>query len=168
MSIRIATKEKLKSLVELSKKDIINIEKGIYNHTINNAVEKGIYRNWKDFEFCILYNDIARRILMNIDPKSNIQNNNLLKKIQDNPKICSKLAQMSFDELYPEIWQNLLIEKESRENILKNRKGFKVGFMKCGKCKGNDFHVDTHALRSSDEGMISIVTCKECGHSFKM
>ena len=165
--LRKKTKEKLKTFVELPDNYINNIEKGIFNQTVIDANKKGIYCNWKDSDFCILYNDIARRTLMNIDPESNIKSN-LLEIIKANPKICSKIAKMTPQELYPEIWENLITEKITRENILKNRKGFKVGFMKCGKCKGNDFHVDTHALRSSDEGMISIVTCKECGHSFKM
>lgn len=73
----------------IRKKNItLNLEKGIFNYTIQTGRQKNIVRKWDNPKFVMLYVDKVKSLLLNLDKKSNVKNLYLLKRLK---KVSSKL-----------------------------------------------------------------------------
>jgi len=166
MDLREESKKCLK-ILNLNNDIIVQIEKSIYNRALDQAIKKGIHKSWKNQKFSVLYEDIFRHIMNNLDPESHVQNKSLLERLKNDPELANNIANMSMEELFPGRWEHEYKEKETRENILNNRKINENSFLKCKKCKSKRVMVTMLALRSADEGLVAMKVCQDCGFMSK-
>lgn len=139
-----------------------NIEKGIFNWTIQHASKHNIVKKWSNSYFITLYIDRFRSVYMNIK-KPEVSTAILSGKIKAN-----ELAFMSHQEICPDRWKQLIEDKKVRDkqkyepNIEASTDNFT-----CNKCKSKKCTYYQLQTRSADEPMTTFVTCLECGKRWK-
>jgi DNA-directed RNA polymerase subunit M/transcription elongation factor TFIIS len=144
------------------------IEVGIYNCIIQLSDTKGIVKKWENPIFKSMYKMKAMQIYANIDPKSYIQNNNLLQKIKNNEIKPYDIAFMDHKTLYPEKWSSLLKDKSKRDAVrYEVRTEIATDIYQCGRCKKSMCTYYQLQTRSSDEPMTTFVTCLNCQKRWK-
>ena len=92
-----------------------NIEKGIYNYTIDVAEKNDIICSWDVIIFKNLYLSKIRSIYSNIKSDSYIQNKDFLKNIVEGKYDNSKIAYMSVYDIFPDVWKELFDTKAARD-----------------------------------------------------
>lgn len=139
-----------------------NIEKGIFNWTIQHASKNNIVKKWSNTFFVTLYIDRLRSVYINLkkpDVSSAVLSGNI--KSQE-------IAFMSHQEICPEKWKKLIEDKKIRDkqkyepNIEASTDNFT-----CNKCKSKKCTYYQLQTRSADEPMTTFVTCLECGKRWK-
>ena len=143
-------------------KKSINLEKGIYNYTIQEARTKKIIRKWENVHFSQLYIDRFRSIHINL------RNPQLLKRVKKKEFKIHTLAFMSHYEMKPERWKKLIDAKMKRDdNLCKVDMTAATDEFYCYKCKNRKCTYYQLQTRSGDEGMTTFVMCLVCGSSWK-
>jgi transcription elongation factor S-II len=139
-----------------------NIEKGIFNWTIQHASKNNIVKKWSNPFFVTLYIDHLRSVYINLkkpDVSSALISGNL--KSQE-------IAFMTHQEICPDKWKKLIEDKKVRDkqkyepNIEASTDNFT-----CNKCKSKKCTYYQLQTRSADEPMTTFVTCLECGKRWK-
>jgi transcription elongation factor S-II len=154
------------SITQLQAKDL---EIGIYNNCIDYAIDNKIPLRWESAMFKSLYLAKARSVYINLNPKSIIQNKRLLKRLKSKEFMPHELAEMKYENLYPEIWKEI-IDKE----LLRTKAAYEptatamTDRYTCGKCKKNKCSYYELQTRSADEPMTMFINCLHCGHRWKM
>ena len=164
--------EKLRNVVRhtfgkilLENKMIINLEKGIYNYTIQEAIRRKLIRKWKNRYFLQIYLDKFRTIYNNLKSDNIVQNKYLLEKVQNGEIKPRNLAFMSHQEMFPEKWKEMIekkIKRDTHEAVSMATDEFKC--FKCRKRKCSYYQLQT---RSADEPMTTFVSCLNCGNNWK-
>ena len=101
-------RSKLNKIIR-KKKISLNLEKGIYNYTVQTAKQKNIVRKWDNNRFVLIYTDKFRSILVNINAKSTVKNTLLLNRLKTGEFKAHELAFMSHQEIMPQKWEKLII-----------------------------------------------------------
>ena len=145
-----------------------NLEKAIYNWSIDTGKERKIITKWKKKEFCEIYLTKTYSILSNLNNQSGI-NNVFLSDAINTGKIKSyKVPYMTHQELFPKQWEKIIEEKIQRDkskyeiNIEATTDEFK-----CWKCKKRKCTYYELQTRSADEPMTTFVSCLSCGNHWK-
>ena len=139
-----------------------NIEKGIFNYTIDEAKKKNIVRKWENKYFLQLYKNRLRSIYLNL------KNDKFLNKIKKKKIKTSNLEKMSHQEMCPEKWKELIDAKIKRDknmtsvNMSAATDEFKC--FKCGKRKCTYYQLQT---RSADEPITTFISCLVCSNRWK-
>jgi transcription elongation factor S-II len=150
------------SLYMATARDARNLEKGIYNWTIQEATKRKTVKKWENPFFIEIYVTRLRSIL------SNIQNTDLQSKLAAKMIRPHEIAFMSHQDWAPEKWSNLLEEKRVRdENKYAPKLEASTDNFTCGKCKSTKCTYYQLQTRSSDEPMTCFVNCLSCGASWK-
>jgi len=166
-SFRENVRAKLNKIIR-KKKLSLNLEKGIFNYTIQVAKQKNIVRKWDNDTFVLIYTDKFRSILFNLNAKSTVQNKELLKKLKTGKFKAHELAFMSHQELYPEKWKSLIEEKIKRDqNEGKVDLSAATDEFYCFRCKKRKCSYYQMQTRSADEPMTTFVTCLLCGNNWR-
>tara|TARA_B100000795_G_scaffold269991_1_gene261689 strand:- start:521 stop:1069 length:549 start_codon:yes stop_codon:yes gene_type:complete len=158
----------LKDNIELSELEIIDLEIGVFNSSLDYATSLKIQLSWCCQLFINTYLNIARSVYSNLKKNSYIKNVNLLERLKNNEFTPHELAYMPCDEIYPERWKDI-IEKQK----LKFKAAYEIkqvsmtDAIKCGKCKNNKISYQELQTRSGDESMTIFFTCIVCGHKWK-
>lgn len=164
---RVNTKNLLnKKLSEYDIKNVdnvsLNIEKGIYNRAIEISSELNVVKKWNNEFFVRIYIDKYKSVYFNLN------NDDVIQYIRDNPLNVHHIAFMSHQELKPEHWHNLIEKKKLKEKdlyeptILASTDDFT-----CRKCKSKECTYYQLQTRSADEPMTTYVTCISCGKRWK-
>jgi len=146
----------------------IDLERGIYNATLQEAGRNGVRKHWGNPDFGEIYKVIARRTIGNLDPGAYIGNARLIQRLQDCEFAPHRVPFMSVRELYPEHWQQMADEQIKRENTM--LEGDKEGgsdmfkCKACGKSKTKYWEMQT---RSADEPMTIFIRCLNCGKQWR-
>jgi transcription elongation factor S-II len=139
-----------------------NIEKGIFNWSIQHASKSNIVKKWSNQYFITIYIDRLRSVYLNLkkpDVSSAVLSGNI--KPQD-------LAFMTHQEMCPDKWKQLIEDKKVRDKqkyeptIEASTDNFT-----CNKCKSKKCTYYQLQTRSADEPMTTFVTCLECGKRWK-
>jgi transcription elongation factor S-II len=139
-----------------------NIEKSIYNKTIETSTEYKIIKRWDNKFFVLLYLDKFKMIYFNL------KNPEILKKIVNKTIKSHEFAFKTHQELYPEKWDKLIEEKKQRlENKYFPKIEASTDNFICRKCKSNKCTYYQLQTRSADEPMTTYVTCIDCGSRWK-
>lgn len=158
--------EKLNKIIQNSKISR-NVEKSIYNYTINYCKEKNFIKKWTNPIFVKIYFNKFKMLYMNLNPneKTNVD---LLNKLKKGEISNRTIANLTHQELKPEAWEELNDKKIKRDNTLteENLDMASTEF-KCGKCKQNKCTYYQLQTRSSDEPITTFVNCLFCGNSWK-
>jgi DNA-directed RNA polymerase subunit M/transcription elongation factor TFIIS len=145
-----------------------DLERGIYNASIQDANRKGVRKHWENPDFTEIYKMISRRTVANLDPTVYVGNARLLQRLQDGEFEPRAVPFMSSRELYPEHWQALADENMKRENtMLEGDKAGGSDMFKCKKCKKSRVKYWEMQTRSADEPMSIFVRCLNCGHNWR-
>jgi DNA-directed RNA polymerase subunit M/transcription elongation factor TFIIS len=142
------------------------IEKSIYNFTIKEARDKKIERTWSNKLFVYLYKKNYNKVYSNIHTNKNAQF--VINKLKYGYWEPENIVSMSHEELYPELWEELIIKNKKKMDLLSLDNKQQGGTMfKCGRCKKNNCTYFQLQTRSADEPMTTFVTCLECNNRWK-
>lgn len=149
---------------------IDELEKGIYNWTINFAIEKSVTKNWNNPIFRQIYFDKARSVVLNLSPDSYVQNHRLHLRLSEEHEFTPRdIAFMSPDNMFPERWRDIMDIKLKREqNLGEIELTAMTDAFKCSRCKKRECVYYERQTRSADEPMTLFITCLNCNNSWKM
>ena len=166
-SFRENVRVKLNKIIR-KKKLSLNLEKGIFNYSIQTAKQKNIVRKWDNAAFVLIYIDKLRSIILNLNAKSTVQNKQLLKRLKNGQFKAHELAFMTHQELFPEKWKTLIEEKIKRDqNEGKVDLSAATDEFYCFRCKKRKCSYYQMQTRSADEPMTTFVTCLLCGNNWR-
>ena len=83
-----------------------NLEKGIFNYTLDKCEEKNQVKKWCNNNFVNIYLEKLKNIIYNL------KNINLLVRLKNKEFKAHELAFMSQYDMRPDIWKKLLEEKK--------------------------------------------------------
>lgn len=157
-----------------------NLEKGIYNYTLETCTKMNIIKKWSNKYFVEIYKTKLRTIYNNL--KTDSIKDLIIKKIIK----PHKLAFMSHQEMLPEKWKELEEDiKIKRQNKYVPVVEASTDSYECRKCRDienkqakiekrnvnrDQFTKCTHfqlQTRSADEPMTTFITCLNCGSKWK-
>jgi transcription elongation factor S-II len=139
-----------------------NIEKGIYNYSIEDATRKHLVKKWENVHFVEIYLTRFRTVVNNLRVSKYLQTELRKKRIKPH-----EIAFMSHFEMSPERWERLIEEKRERDkNIYDVQQKIDSEF-KCRRCKSNNCSYYQLQTRSADEPMTTFVSCLSCGNRWK-
>lgn len=145
-----------------------NVEKGVFNFTIQTAKEKNTIKKWENKKFKNIYINKARSVYANLDGNSCIKNERLLKRLKDGEFLPHELAFMNAQYTFPENWKALIDERYKRDKVLFEKdEGGATDQFKCNRCKQRKCTYYELQTRSADEPMTIFVTCLNCGKRWK-
>ena len=145
-----------------------DLEKGIFNATIEDAKRRHIHCVWENPEFSTLYEIISRRVISNLDAASYVQNKRLLTRLRDGEFKPHDIAFMTFAELCPEKWGNMIEMAIKREaKMLEVDKSMATEMFKCTKCGKRQCTYYEMQTRSADEPMTQFIRCLNCGKQWR-
>jgi transcription elongation factor S-II len=145
-----------------------NIERAIFNWSIDTGKEKKIITKWTKNEFCDIYITKVYSILSNLNIKSGIDNTYLIDAINSGKIKSFKVPYMSHQELFPKQWEKIIKTK-----VLRDKSKYEINLeaatdaFKCWKCKKRKCTYYELQTRSADEPMTTFVSCLSCGNHWK-
>ena len=144
------------------------IEESIYDYTKDISVKRSILPLWHNKSFKSIYINKSISLYSNLDKLSYIKNDNLIKRINNNQLDISKIAYLTFQQLFPEHWKIFLDERNKREKLMyEDVAEAMTDQFKCGRCKQRKCTYYELQTRSADEGMTTFITCLTCGNRWK-
>tara|TARA_B110000971_G_C19861522_1_gene431863 strand:+ start:157 stop:684 length:528 start_codon:yes stop_codon:yes gene_type:complete len=144
------------------------IEKSIYNYTIELAIKKNYHKTWSDPYFKKLYVSKIRSIYSNVKEDSYIKNENFKNKILSNEIDPKNIASLSVFDIYPEIWKSLLDDKSKKDKLkFEYKPEAMTDIFKCRKCGSRSCSYYELQTRSADEPMTQFINCLDCNNSWK-
>lgn len=148
--------------------DCYKIELSIYNYAITQAEKYYIYAHWENPVFIPYYIDKAKSLISNLCEDFGVCNPRLKTLIQEHKIDLLTLANMSYQEMWPENWQAIKDEQMKLEQMRKDAiKSKATDIFKCPRCaKRNSIYFELQT-RSADEPMTQFITCQECGLHWK-
>jgi DNA-directed RNA polymerase subunit M/transcription elongation factor TFIIS len=157
-------------LPDFTMEEIIDLEKGIYNWSIEYAEKNFIIKNWNNKAFQKIYINKASSIIYNI--KNDNISNNLLDDIGIGNEYQIKphdIPYMSACEINPNNWSSIMEKKNKLDEILSkgNQNIYKSDQFKCRKCKKRETTYYELQIRSADEPSTYFITCLNCGANWK-
>lgn len=139
-----------------------NIEKGIFNWSLERAEELNVIKRWDAAGFVQIYTDRLRSVIRNLSSKA-LQERLLERKFQ-----AHELAYMSHQDMQPERWAELIAAKKLKdENRYAPRLEASTDNFTCYKCRSKKCSYYQLQTRSADEPMTTFVTCLDCGNRWK-
>tara|TARA_B100000575_G_C23142648_1_gene665512 strand:- start:3688 stop:4254 length:567 start_codon:yes stop_codon:yes gene_type:complete len=146
----------------------IDIEKGIYNRTIQFADSKNIPKKWDNSIFLNMYKAFSIEVYTNLKKNSYINNQRLFERLINKEFNGYELATMEPCYRFPEHWKPYIDDKSKRDRTLYEiNKELATDVYKCGKCKKKECSFYQLQTRSADEPMTTFVTCLNCGNRWK-
>lgn len=139
-----------------------NLEKGIFNYTLDECEKKNEVKKWSNNSFVNIYLEKLKNIIFNL---KNVQ---LLVRLKNKEFKAHELAFMSQYDMRPDIWRELIEEKKIKdENRFTPKIEASTDDYTCGKCKSKKCTYYQLQTRSADEPMTTFVTCIDCGNRFR-
>ena len=140
----------------------INLEKGIFNYTIEIADKKNLIKKWNNELFVTIYIEKLKMIIFNL------KNKIILDKLINKKIKPHELAFMTHQELRPDIWNEMIeLKKIKDENKFSPKLEASTDDFTCSKCKSKQCTHYQLQTRSADEPMTTFVTCINCGKRWK-
>ena len=145
-----------------------DIEKGVYNKTIEFAQQKNLPRSWENKIFIDIYKNNIISVYSNINSESYIENDRLFNRLISGEFSGYELASMNPQQSFPERWKVLLDEKSKRDRYLYEiNKEMATDQYECGRCHKRQCTYYQLQTRSADEPMTTFVTCLNCGKRWR-
>ena len=160
VDFRARVSQKLTNIIN-SEKNAMNLEKGIYNATLEDAEFKNIVKKWDNPSFITLYLNRLRSVYFNLDTI-------LIARMDSNEIRPHEIAFMTHQDMRPKKWQALIELKKIRDD---NKYAPKIEAstdnFTCYKCKSKKCTFYQLQTRSADEPMTTFVTCLDCSNRWK-
>ena len=144
------------------------IEQSVLSYTIKTANSRKMAKRWDNPAIRKIYVNKMRSLYSNIYGDGYIGNQGLIEKIREGTLSLDNIANMSFQELFPEHWKQMMDEKYKRDKMLYEEKAEAMtDQFKCGRCKSRKCTYYELQTRSADEAMTTFITCLNCGNRWK-
>jgi transcription elongation factor S-II len=141
---------------------VSNLEKGLYNYSLDAASKKKIVKKWENQYFVQIYLDRVKSIFINLT------NETLLNKIVEKKIKAHELAFMTHQEMNEERWKALIeLQQIKEENKYTPKIEASTDDFTCFKCKSKECTHYQLQTRSADEPMTTFVTCIRCSNRWK-
>lgn len=145
------------------------IEKGIYNWTIDFATENKVVKNWSNKQFVSVYTDKSRSVLANLDENSYLNNQRCKIRLMEKEFTPYELPFLKPETVFPDVWRECIDRKIKKEETVYEEKPVAMtNQFKCNKCKKRECIFQEIQLRSCDEPMTLFISCINCGHRWKI
>ena len=145
-----------------NEKHSLNLEKGIFNYSLNEAKNRKVVKKWDNPHFVQLYLDRLKSIYMNLN------NPYLLEQLNNGTIKAHTIAFMTHQEMRPDKWKDLINAKSKRDmHKYENNIEAATDTFTCRKCRSNKCTYYLQQVRSSDEPSTIFVTCLGCGYRWK-
>jgi transcription elongation factor S-II len=142
------------------------MEKSIYNSSIKEARVKLVERSWDSIPFKTIYKKNFVKVFSNISTNKNADF--VTQKLKLNVWEPESIVSMTPQQLYPDIWEELMLKNRKKLDTLSLQKNVQgTSMFKCGKCKLNNCTYFQMQTRSADEPMTTFVTCLNCSNRWK-
>ena len=139
-----------------------NLEKGIFNYTLEECEKKNLIKKWSNEFFVIIYIQKVKAIIFNL------KNTDLFNKLVNKEIKAHELSFLNHQSMRPDLWNKLLEEKRIKdENKFAPKIEASTDDFKCSKCKSKKCTFYQLQTRSADEPMTTFVTCLDCGNRWK-
>lgn len=140
----------------------INLERGIYNSTLETADARNIVKKWENTIFVSLYIERLRNVYVNLNlPR-------IKEMIKEAGFKIHELAFMTHHDFNPERWTTLIETKRIRdENKYTPKLEASTDEFTCRKCRSKRCSYYQLQTRSADEPMTTFVSCLDCGNRWK-
>jgi len=144
------------------------IEKQLYNASIQVSKKRYIKRSWNNPIFEQLYISKIRSFYSNISTTSYVNNPNFKQKILNGDIKVEQISELSVYDIYPENWAELLDKKIQRDKLKYEMKPKAMTDQyKCRKCSSRSCSYYEVQTRSADEPMTQFISCLDCGNRWK-
>ena len=170
VELRQHTVDIFKNLVgtHCSDDDILQLEFGIYNATLDEAKRRMIPLTWDHDTFKWVYTMITKRTASNFQPSSYVSNIHLIERWKDGEFTLDALGHWSPYELNPPHWKELKDQQFRREQrILEGNLAMATDRFRCSQCKKKMCSYYELQTRSADEPMTIFISCLNCGKRWK-
>lgn len=160
----------LKTLVgqHCSDDDILQLEVGIYNASLDEAKRRLVPLTWEHDTFKWIYTMITKRIASNFQPTSYVGNNHLIERWKDGEFTLDALGHWTPYELEPSHWKDLKDQQFRREQrILEGNLAMATDRFRCSRCQKKLCSYYELQTRSADEPMTIFISCLNCGKRWK-
>ena len=152
----------------LSSSDQIELEKGIFNATIEMGRLNKCWRRWENPDFQTHYQIIARRTITNLDPTSYVKNKELLESVLSKTIPIRDVPFLPATELFPEKWNTMVESRTKMEaQLLEGDKDMATDMFKCTRCGKRQCTYYELQTRSADEPMTIFIRCIHCGKQWR-
>lgn len=139
-----------------------NLEKGIFNYTLEECERKNLIKKWSNEFFVIIYIQKLKAIIFNLN------NLDLFNKLIKKEIKAHELAFLNHQSMRPDLWDKLLEEKRIKdENKFTPKIEASTDDFTCFKCKSKKCTFYQLQTRSADEPMTTFVSCLDCGNRWK-
>lgn len=144
------------------------IEMSIYNYSVKQSQKTYIFAHWENPIFVSIYLNKAKSIISNLCTKFGVKNTQIWDNITKNKINLLTIADLSYNELWPENWQAIKDEQIKIEQMRKEAiQASATDMFKCPRCKKCNCTYFELQTRSADEPMTIFITCLECGLKWK-
>ena len=151
-----------------SANDVMELEMGIYNASLDEAKRRLVPLTWKHETFRWIYAMISKRTISNFDPNSYIGNQSLMQRWKEGEFMLSAIGSWTAYELNPNQWKDLKDQQMRREQrILEGNLSMATDRFRCSGCKKKMCSYYELQTRSADEPMTIFIRCLNCGKQWK-
>lgn len=166
---RAVARERLQQHTQLAEAHVMDLERGVYNWSLETADTLKVTRNWKNPRYVMLYLDKIISVMSNLDAFGYIGNTRLAKRLEEGEFVPHELAYMSCENVFPEKWKDIMDKKQKKEeHVYEEKPAAMTDLFKCGKCKKRECSYQEIQLRSCDEPMTLFITCLNCGNRWRI
>lgn len=168
-----ATRERIQSIIQarcafLNEEEKVDLERGIFNCSLDEAKRRRVHRVWENPEFQTLYDITAKRTISNLDSASYLGNTRLMERLREGEFLPHDIAFMNYSELFPERWGNMIETAIKREaKMLEVDKSAATDMFRCSKCGKRECTYYEMQTRSADEPMTQFIRCLNCGKQWR-
>lgn len=152
---------------QISVNEVQELERCIYNATINAANYRHIGKAWTHHPFVGLYKMVAKHITVNFHPSSYVENTELFAKYKAGEVTFKDISEMDTYQMFEERWKDSFLQQQVREKRqLEGNKSMATDrfLCRCGKRECTYYELQT---RSADEPMTIFITCLACGKHWR-
>ena len=160
----------LKTLLskKCSSNDLLELERGIFNASIEEATRRHIPHTWDHATFKWIYAMISKRVISNFSTDSYIGNKSLFERWKEGEFTLDQIGSWDTYELHPTQWKDLKDQQFRREKkVLEGNLAMATDRFRCSQCKKKMCSYYELQTRSADEPMTIFVTCLNCGKQWR-
>jgi hypothetical protein len=148
--------------------DVLDLERGIYNATLEDAKKHMVPLTWDHEMFRWMYSAVAKRTLTNFHPDSYIGNKSLIERWKEGEFTLESIGHWTPYELNPANWKDLKDQQFRRDKrILEGNLAMATDRFRCSQCKKKMCSYYELQTRSADEPMTIFISCLNCGKHWK-
>ena len=151
-----------------SDQEILQLEFGIYNATLDEAKHRLVPLTWEHETFKWIYKTISKRVASNFQPDSYVGNSHLIQRWKEGEFTLDLLGSWAPYDLKPTHWKDLKDQQFRRDKrILEGNIAMATDRFRCSQCKKKMCTYYELQTRSADEPMTIFISCVNCGKQWK-